>query len=1005
MNATLGAQHDAPEEHTRPHLGRFPIVLPRLTDPRLHVGVVTTTLQVLGQTVFKFDISIAQILITFGICMSMDVTSIFRRERTISWPSSSMPTASGIALIMRVPGTEHGDWWSTRGWWVFAGTAVFAMSSKYLIRVSGRHIFNPSNFALVVAFLVLGELRADPQVLWWGPITPALVLAFAVILAGSVLITRRVGQGPTAVTFWVTFAVAMAIVALSGHTITANWHVGPIGGFDYWLLLITSPEILVFTFFMITDPKTTPRSHVGRAVFGASIALVAGLILSVQPREHGTKVGLLASLVILCLFTRLIEQATPAAGSAGDTLQAWVRSIVSPPTRPGIRWPAVLGSVSLAALLFGTMFVLGGRDNSEPALEALTRRAEVAVPDPIPPVEVDATLDDGPGPAISLDSAKSMARDLVHGLAIERHAVERSDADLAASALAGVRLEQARERIASGAGPDIYSIDSLTATFVRVEPGPQAPPELALKATGEVTRAGGTEPLDATFVLTQVDGTYLLVNELDASGNAVGPQITSADKPLIESAYEPERGAVDGRRIAGISFADVSAAWGLPASDRRSAAIEGPAALTGDASVADFDGDGDMDLFVTRVRAPNTLYRNDGDRFVDVTEQSGLPLDFGQSSTTSIWADFDGDGNNDLAVVGFGPTPLHLYLAGEDHRFTDATNDWRLPSNERRDPDSAPVGVDAADYDNDGRVDLLVTEFDPFPVRSASLAADGRGGRPCGADLAKVIADRPAVPTGTVLLRNTPEGFVDRTEDLGIAPSRVLAMDPKFVDLDSDGWQDILIAGQGCTSKVLINDRTGRFVDRTEGSGAENIESAMASTLFDANGDGHLDWFVSGVSYPTRSGQCPLSEPLVGCSGNRLLLSDGDGTFTDATDDHGVRDAGWGWGSAAADIDGDGAIDLVQTAGYVTATTASRHPTERPFWGRSAVHTRRIWLGQPDGEWPEVSADIGLGELGQARSVLPIDVDSNGLVDLVFVDPGGMPSLWLNQSASETTRD
>jgi hypothetical protein len=63
-----------------------------------------------------------------------------------------------------VPGTEHGDWWSTNGWWIFAGTAAVSLLSKYLIRFRGSHIFNPSNFGLVLCFLLLGPELADPLV-------------------------------------------------------------------------------------------------------------------------------------------------------------------------------------------------------------------------------------------------------------------------------------------------------------------------------------------------------------------------------------------------------------------------------------------------------------------------------------------------------------------------------------------------------------------------------------------------------------------------------------------------------------------------------------------------------------------------------------------------------------------------------------------------------------------------------------------------------------------------
>ena len=107
------------------------------------------------------------------------------RENLIAWPASAMLTGNGIALILRVPGTEHGDWWSLRGRWVFVGCGALVMASKYLVQVNGRRVFNPSNFALVATFLVLSDTRVDPQIHWSGPFSFGLVLAFIVTFAAG----------------------------------------------------------------------------------------------------------------------------------------------------------------------------------------------------------------------------------------------------------------------------------------------------------------------------------------------------------------------------------------------------------------------------------------------------------------------------------------------------------------------------------------------------------------------------------------------------------------------------------------------------------------------------------------------------------------------------------------------------------------------------------------------------------------------------------------------------
>src|SRR5439155_7678737 len=138
---------------------RYPVLLPRLSDARLHLAAVIVSLQILGQAAFAFRLSIAQILIAIGTCAVLEIGIVFARERVLVWPASALLTGNGTAFILRVPGTRHGDWWSLRGAWIFAAAAAVGLLSKYLVRHRGRHVFNPSNFGLVLCFLVLRSGR------------------------------------------------------------------------------------------------------------------------------------------------------------------------------------------------------------------------------------------------------------------------------------------------------------------------------------------------------------------------------------------------------------------------------------------------------------------------------------------------------------------------------------------------------------------------------------------------------------------------------------------------------------------------------------------------------------------------------------------------------------------------------------------------------------------------------------------------------------------------------
>jgi Na+-translocating ferredoxin:NAD+ oxidoreductase RnfD subunit len=252
----------------------YPVLLPTVRDPRLHLAATITSLQVLGQVAFHFRLSIAQILLSLATCAVIEVAIAFRKQRLIMWPASALLTGNGVAFVLRVPGTQHGDWWSLRGWWIFVATAGGALLSKHVIKWRGEHIFNPSNIGLVVVFLALGRGRVEPLDFWWGPMSWWMALTLVIIVTGGFTILARLKLLRVALSFWAAFAVGIGGLALAGHVMTARWHLGPITGFSFWWVLVTSPEVLVFCFFMITDPKTAPRSPKDRLSYSVSIGAI-----------------------------------------------------------------------------------------------------------------------------------------------------------------------------------------------------------------------------------------------------------------------------------------------------------------------------------------------------------------------------------------------------------------------------------------------------------------------------------------------------------------------------------------------------------------------------------------------------------------------------------------------------------------------------------------------------------------------------------------------------------
>ncbi len=326
---------------------RIPVVLPRLGDPRLKLLAIIVVLQTLGQTVLDWKVSIAQILITIGVCAVVDGTITYRREGILAWPASAIQTGNSIAFILRASGTEHGDWWSLNGihWFVLA--ALVALLVKYLVRPGDRHRFNPSNIGLVWVLLVIGPVHVFPQYLWWGEPGPPVIAALGVIVLGSLVLLRQVRMLAMAASFLVPFLALIAVCALAGNRFVAVWQQGWISGFDYWLKICTSPELLIFTFLMMSDPGTAPKSARGRVLYGVITAVLAAGLVSLQTTEFGVKVAILASLTIVCAVVPLIETAAARRGAA------WSPARDLATRRYGLR------PVGLAVLLVALLALVG----------------------------------------------------------------------------------------------------------------------------------------------------------------------------------------------------------------------------------------------------------------------------------------------------------------------------------------------------------------------------------------------------------------------------------------------------------------------------------------------------------------------------------------------------------------------------------------------------------------------------------------------------------------------
>jgi hypothetical protein len=336
------------------------------------------------------------------------------------------------------------------------------------------------------------------------------------------------------VTFWITLAAGIGVVAASGHCMTARWAFAPVCGTHFWWALVTSPEILIFLFFMITDPKTVPAGRVARLAFAACVGLASTLLIAPQTTEFGAKVALLAGLVVMCAARLLMDRFLPAANSDRDRLGLFVSRLTTDgegyasPRRVFARG-AIAGS---AVVFLLTGIVAAGTPARGPSLEAradvLPEIATEIDPSTLPAVTVGADVAELSGD-LAGPGAQGLAVTLAENLEIETEALLGADKRLLTAVDYGDRLSEMRRRIddAVSTGETIvahYLFDSLHLAPVAPFRGQSGLSvgfeargtleEISYDADGEET-GRATSPFALTFVLsTPTGGRWLIVETL-----------------------------------------------------------------------------------------------------------------------------------------------------------------------------------------------------------------------------------------------------------------------------------------------------------------------------------------------------------------------------------------------------------------------------------------------------------------------------------------------------------
>jgi hypothetical protein len=215
--------------------------------------------------------------------------------------------------------------------------------------------------------------------------------------------------------------VGLGVVVAAGHEMTAAWHVGPMTGWELWRTLVTSPEILVFLFFMITDPRTIPTSSGGRRAYAVAVGFLAALLIAPWTTEFDAKVAVLGALAIVCAARPLL-------------LLVAERARVAPvPRLPRVAVPIGVAGACGALVLAGIPARPAGAGSEQ--VDA-TR---------IPAVSVVAS---GVAP-IDRATARRIARDLVLDLGHAAEALRTRNRARASRGATGARLSELWSRIAA----------------------------------------------------------------------------------------------------------------------------------------------------------------------------------------------------------------------------------------------------------------------------------------------------------------------------------------------------------------------------------------------------------------------------------------------------------------------------------------------------------------------------------------------------------------------------
>ncbi|MFQ5610124.1 MAG: RnfABCDGE type electron transport complex subunit D [Woeseiaceae bacterium] len=272
-------------------------VFARFKDPRYYQIAVLTSLVTFGIVGLAFGIRWQNALAVVGTALFVQYagTRLYRLPRFD--PLSPLITSLSLTLLLRTDTA------------ILAGLAAFiAIASKFVVRINGKHIFNPANVAIVTLMLTFDRVWISSG--QWGSAT---IGAFALACLGFLVLTRAKRSETT-----IAFLTAYATIVFG----RALWLGDPL---SIPLHQLQNGALLIFAFFMISDPKTTPDAAIGRVIYAFVVASVAGFIQFVLYQPHAP----ILALIICAPLVPLIDRAF------GGDLYRWKAPAGRTRTKPG----------------------------------------------------------------------------------------------------------------------------------------------------------------------------------------------------------------------------------------------------------------------------------------------------------------------------------------------------------------------------------------------------------------------------------------------------------------------------------------------------------------------------------------------------------------------------------------------------------------------------------------------------------------------------------------------